>query len=209
MKKNRCPPWTNGCGGDEFHMDFAVPGFDNLQYSTANICGNAHTTLSKDQSAVCGTVQAPTHCNCAGIPAHTPGLKRMRDGCELFKSWGWHTGTPTLDWRPVPCPHNFVEQVKIGAAFGAQGPIMKLFETGRGGNATARGVGGDGAGGGPQQLLAHAAQPFPVVVEAMLAGALALTAAVGLGKRLRAASQRGMHPSNAEMLVESDEELAE
>ena len=28
MKKNRCPPWSNGC--DVAHFDIAVPGYDNL-----------------------------------------------------------------------------------------------------------------------------------------------------------------------------------
>jgi len=122
MRKNRCPPWSAGCGGGEFHMDFAVPGFDNLQYSTANICGNPGTTLSKDQSKICGGTK-PADCNCAQIPTHTDALRKMREGCELFKKWGWWSGTPTLDWRPVPCPKKFVEQVKLGAAFGPKGPV--------------------------------------------------------------------------------------
>lgn len=203
MKKNRCPPASNGCGGGEFHMDFAVPGYDNLQYSLANICGNPHTTLSKQQSAVC-TGSQPSQCNCAAIPSHTPALKRMRDGCELFKSWGWQTGTPILNWRPVPCPHHFVEQVKIGAAFGSQGPTMELFETGHGSNATAL-----RAGGGPMQLPMEGAKVLPWVAEAVLAGALVLMAAYGLGRRLRAASQRGMSLAAAEVLVQSNLELVE
>lgn len=107
-------------------MDFAVPGFDNLQYSTANICGNPGTTLSKTQSAICGGVK-PADCNCAQIPTHTDALRKMREGCELFKKWGWWSGTPTLDWRPVPCPKKFVEQVKLGAAFGPRGPVTIQF----------------------------------------------------------------------------------
>jgi len=107
-------------------MDFAVPGFDNLQYSTANICGNPGTTLSKTQSAICGGTK-PADCNCAQIPTHTDALRKMREGCELFKKWGWWSGTPTLDWRPVPCPKKFVEQVKLGAAFGPRGPVTIQF----------------------------------------------------------------------------------
>lgn len=103
-------------------MDFAVPGFDNLQYSTANRCGDAGTTLAKWQSAICGSTK-PADCNCAQIPTHTDALRKMREGCELFKKWGWWSGTPTLDWRPVPCPRKFVEQVKLGAAFGPRGPV--------------------------------------------------------------------------------------
>jgi sensor c-di-GMP phosphodiesterase-like protein len=32
-----------------------------------------------------------------------------------------------LDWRPVPCPKQFVEEVQIGAAFGAKGPVTISF----------------------------------------------------------------------------------
>jgi hypothetical protein len=39
MKKNRCPPHSSGCGNGNVHLDLAVPGYDNLQFSTANICG--------------------------------------------------------------------------------------------------------------------------------------------------------------------------
>jgi len=126
MRKNRCPPWTRGCGGGQFHIDLAVPGFDDLVYSTANICGNPGTTLSKQQSSICGSVK-PADCNCWQIPVYTAALRRMREGCELFKQWGWWSGTPTLDWRPVPCPRKFVEQVQLGAAFGAKGPVTVSF----------------------------------------------------------------------------------
>jgi hypothetical protein len=126
MRKNRCPPWTNGCGKGEFHMDFAVPGFDNPKRSTANICGRPGTTLSKDQSSICGAVN-PKDCNCTQIPPHTASLRRMREGCELFKKWGWRTGSPKLDWRPVPCPKDFVKLVKLGAAFGPKGPVTVSF----------------------------------------------------------------------------------
>jgi len=147
MRKNRCPPWSTGCGGGEFHMDFAVPGFDNLQYSTANICGARGTTLSRDQSAICGSTK-PADCNCGRIPTHTPALRKMREGCELFKRWGWWSGTPTLDWRPVPCPKKFVEQVQIGAAFGPKGPVTISFSDASFNNKTAirRAVGADKEG---------------------------------------------------------------
>ena len=50
MKKNRCPPWTNGCGANEPHFDVAAPGFDNLQWSTANVCGIRAGTGFENQS---------------------------------------------------------------------------------------------------------------------------------------------------------------
>lgn len=57
IKKNRCPPWSNGCENGKAHFDLAAPGFDNLQYSTANCCGSGNkenTYLNKSQSSVCG-----------------------------------------------------------------------------------------------------------------------------------------------------------
>ena len=53
MKKNRCPPWSSGCSG-KAHLDFAAPGYDNLQFSTANTCGNPGTFISRAQSSICG-----------------------------------------------------------------------------------------------------------------------------------------------------------
>lgn len=39
MKTNRCPPWATGCSNNDLpHIDVAVPGFDDLDYSLANIC---------------------------------------------------------------------------------------------------------------------------------------------------------------------------
>ena len=57
MKKNRCPPNSHGCENGSTHFDLAVPGYDNLQYSTANCCGwssKANTGLTSQQSSVCG-----------------------------------------------------------------------------------------------------------------------------------------------------------
>ena len=73
MKKNSCPEWSNGCGANEIHLDLAAPGFDNLDFSTANICGERGTYISKSTSSVCGdwynrggnTIEA---CSCDSIP---------------------------------------------------------------------------------------------------------------------------------------------
>mmetsp|Transcript_20685 Transcript_20685/g.58144 ORF Transcript_20685/g.58144 Transcript_20685/m.58144 type:complete len:658 (+) Transcript_20685:99-2072(+) len=199
MKKNRCPPWSFGCEEGKFHMDFAVPGFDNLQYSTANICGNPGTHLSKQQSAICGS-NGVAACNCAGIPSHTPALKRLKEGCELFKAWGWHIGTPTMDWRPVPCPKKFVEQVKIGAAFGKHGPVMTLYEEVGGGNTTAIGAGEVGAAKALPRPLARAVGYWPWLAVAAVGG---LLAAMGLARGLRAAGRaEGLQPDQEEALIE-------
>merc|ERR1740123_1533677 len=37
MKKNRCPPWTHLCASGKPHFNIAVPGFDDLQFSTAHV----------------------------------------------------------------------------------------------------------------------------------------------------------------------------
>jgi len=106
MKKNQCPPNSNGCEVGHNHVDFAVPGYDNLQYSTANICGQANTGFGdKHESDVCGSwwtmgdsVQSCMN-KCASLK---PGL---RQGCELFSRWGWTRGDPKdIKWEPVKCP---------------------------------------------------------------------------------------------------------
>lgn len=86
MKKNRCPPWSNGCGPNNIHLDLAAPGYDNLQYSTANICGQSSTFLSKAQSSVCGswwTKGANTikGCICSSLPSTTAMQKILKKGC--------------------------------------------------------------------------------------------------------------------------------
>ena len=47
---------SNGCEAESVgHLDVAVPGFDNLAYSTANVCGaRANTYLTQAESALCG-----------------------------------------------------------------------------------------------------------------------------------------------------------
>lgn len=124
MKKSRCPPWSHGC--NEPHMDFAVPGFDHLGYSTANVCGKgsrSDTYISEGQSGICGSVP-PKDCNCHGLPSNTKEQRALKDGCELFKEWGWHHGVPQLNYKPVDCPAGFVARVRVGAAFGRGGVEM-------------------------------------------------------------------------------------
>ena len=68
MKKNRCPPWSNHCEAGKMNLDIAVPGFDNLNFSTANVCGQSserdfgvlgENFLSQEQSSVCGAFERP------------------------------------------------------------------------------------------------------------------------------------------------------
>ena len=73
MKKNRCPPGSSGCASSP-HLDFAVPGYDNLQFSLANICGSSETYISQDDSSVCGNwyssgaTSTIDGCSCATMP---------------------------------------------------------------------------------------------------------------------------------------------
>ena len=81
MKKNACPSWSNGCGSNDIHLDLAAPGFDNLAFSTANICGADGTYISQSASSVCGDwynkgSNTVTGCSCDSIPhgdTATPG----------------------------------------------------------------------------------------------------------------------------------------
>lgn len=127
MKKNRCPPWSNGCETPNVHMDIAVPGYDNLAFSTANICGQNGTYISRSDSATCGswytsgaasTIQG---CSCSAMSGESVADRILKDGCELFSSWGWTTGNPTLEYQVVACPTRFVELIE--SSFGTAGVI--------------------------------------------------------------------------------------
>jgi len=127
MKKKRCNPWDTGCGDGGFHLDIAVPGFDRHEFGSQNVCGKRGTSLSKQQSSLCAGA-APRNCDCSGLPERNAAQRRLKAGCELFKAWGWRSGTPKLKWQTVPCPSGFVEQVQLGAAFGPEGPISVIDE---------------------------------------------------------------------------------
>lgn len=118
MKKSRCPPWTNHCGANKKHLDIAVPGFDDLRYSTANVCGMRPGTgfASQNTSSViagsdwyrahsCGNA---TRCQeaCSLLPLE------FQKGCRFFASWGWETGSPKVNYTVVPCPQRFLDHVE-------------------------------------------------------------------------------------------------
>lgn len=122
MKKNRCPPWSNGCEAGNLHFDIAAPGYDNLQYSTANVCGARENTgfASQEASAVLGdwynqfgnTAEAGASL-CSTLPP------QFQEGCELFSTWGWTTGDPQAEYRVVDCPEAF--KAHVAAQFDANG----------------------------------------------------------------------------------------
>jgi len=127
MKKNRCPPWSNGCGAGEPHFDVAAPGFDNLQWSTANVCGLQAGTgfASQAQSETLGGwwSKCANTAECAHLCDRLP--HSFQRGCRLFASWGWLRGNPDkVKFRAVECPPEFVKHVSM--QFGAKGPTSRL-----------------------------------------------------------------------------------
>merc|ERR1712048_446183 len=88
MKKNRCPPWSNGCAAGEPHFDVAAPGFDNLQYSTANVCGQRADTGfdTQSQSEALGSWyhSCPNTAECKSRCDQLP--LAFQKGCRLFAS---------------------------------------------------------------------------------------------------------------------------
>lgn len=129
MKKNRCPPWSHGCELPNLHLDIAVPGYDNLQFSTSNVCGEPsrlNTFIMRSSSSICGswfTLGTDTErgCDCSALPADTREQIALRRGCELFTAWGWHSGNPTLLYQPVECPAAFHDW--ISGAFDTKGTV--------------------------------------------------------------------------------------
>ncbi|KRX00501.1 RlpA-like double-psi beta-barrel domain [Pseudocohnilembus persalinus] len=116
MKTNRCPPWSNGCSNsDPYHIDLAVPGFDALSYSTANICGTNNIngvsvdTCFNDQqsSGQCfdNNYNPINNCQCE---IRGP---RLQNGCKQFTNWGWQTGNPDIKFAIVDCPTSFIEYI--------------------------------------------------------------------------------------------------
>ena len=91
-----CPPWSNGCGDGEPHFDVAAPGFDNLQWSTANVCadpdrpGTGFETKAQSEAVgnwwtECSNIAECEH-KCEELPA---SFQKMS---KLFASWGWKVG---------------------------------------------------------------------------------------------------------------------
>eukprot|EP01080_Neovahlkampfia_damariscottae_P012468 gene12468-6218_t len=121
MKKNRCPPESSGCGGNNLHMDLAIPGYDNAQWSLSNVCAKKPGTLFTNQrdSFICGTwyKDFPDTRGCIKRCGSLPS--RLQEGCKLFSSWGWRTGNPDVSFRVVNCPNAFKRY--IGKLFGRNG----------------------------------------------------------------------------------------
>mmetsp|Transcript_31069 Transcript_31069/g.89575 ORF Transcript_31069/g.89575 Transcript_31069/m.89575 type:complete len:349 (-) Transcript_31069:52-1098(-) len=127
MKKNRCPPESKGCEAGMMHFDLAVPGYDNLAESTANVCGDfsrKETYLTKQESSSCSMWSEKANdtaagCHCEGLPNSTLEQAMIKRGCEVFSAWGWTSGDPSLEFKPVACPKAWSD--RVGTAFGSSG----------------------------------------------------------------------------------------
>jgi len=127
MRKNRCPPWSNGCEAGKLHFDMAVPGYDNLQFSTANVCGLRGNTgfQSQQASAVLGDwYKHYQNTAAAGASLCSTLPPQFQEGCELFSSWGWRRGDPNAEYRVVDCPEAF--KAHVAAQFDANGVVSSF-----------------------------------------------------------------------------------
>jgi len=122
MKKGQCPPSGHG-SHDEFRLDVAVPAYDLPNQSSLNVCGNPNRTvtyITQTQSGFCGSGQQPPGvCDCGALHGETVAQQFLRDGCSLFREWGWATAINTLEFSQVACPTEFVRHVS--SAFGPAG----------------------------------------------------------------------------------------
>lgn len=122
MKKNRCPPSSAGCASNKPHFDIAAPGFDNLRWSTANVCGIREGTgfTSQMQSEALGNWwdRCPNTAECKHLCDALP--RAFQRGCKLFASWGWTRGDPAdVKFKAVECPSAF--KAHISSLFGSNG----------------------------------------------------------------------------------------
>ena len=101
QKTNTCPEWSQGC--DSFHIDLCIPGFDNLLFSTANVC-NSVDIMSAEQSSINGKwynfydtlIEAKE--NCKLLPF------RYQKGCELFCDLDLSNTFKEGTFEKIECP---------------------------------------------------------------------------------------------------------
>jgi len=133
MKKSRCPPESKGCEPGNVHMDVAVPGYDVLSESTANVCGtkdHQDTFIDDEQASSCGmwfkeAKDTATGCDCSGLPDSNKQERVLKRGCELFSAWGWKSGKPELRYRPVDCPEEFSKRISESFTRAGMTPVEK------------------------------------------------------------------------------------
>eukprot|EP00518_Triparma_eleuthera_P005256 CAMPEP_0182453868 /NCGR_PEP_ID=MMETSP1319-20130603/742_1 /TAXON_ID=172717 /ORGANISM="Bolidomonas pacifica, Strain RCC208" /LENGTH=351 /DNA_ID=CAMNT_0024651825 /DNA_START=240 /DNA_END=1296 /DNA_ORIENTATION=+ len=107
MKKN-----TGGIGLITWpHVDINAPGYDDLDFSWANICGEQGTGLSQQESSSLGkwyndydNARDAGEALCGNLPAE------YAKGCKLFSDWGWTGGmTKRAKFKHVECPEPYKE----------------------------------------------------------------------------------------------------
>lgn len=125
MKKNQCPPEASGCEQGKIHIDFAVPGYDDLNFSLAQKCGQPGTILTKEDEGLCikeDDLVIPCPCNFTFLSNTTEEEKTlMKQGCQNFVDWGWKQGDPTFTYEIVECPQEYKNY--ISKAFNKYGPV--------------------------------------------------------------------------------------
>jgi hypothetical protein len=130
MKKNQCPPEASGCEQGKIHIDFAVPGHDDLNYSLAQKCGQPGTFLTAQDEGRCiqnDDLVPQCSCDFTFLPSATEEEKTwMTRGCQNFVEWGWKQGDPTFTYEVVDCPQEYKDY--IGNAFGKNGPVPPSSE---------------------------------------------------------------------------------
>jgi hypothetical protein len=85
MKKN-----TGGIGYITWpHLDINVPGYDALEWSWANICGDKpNTGLTKAE-------------RCDNLP------EAYQKGCKVISEWGWTGKMENAKYKVIECPERF------------------------------------------------------------------------------------------------------
>ena len=101
QKTNYCPPWSNGC--EYSHIDLNIPSFDNLAYSTANVCDSTDI-MTAEQSSINGewykhydTLKEAKE-NCQLLP------KKYQKGCELFCDLNLTNTFREGTYEKIQCP---------------------------------------------------------------------------------------------------------
>merc|ERR1719378_1526370 len=86
MKKNRCPPWSNGCETGKVHFDVAAPGYDIIlrillqMFVVSKVKLDLRLRVTPGFWAT-GTTRTATQLKqslCASLPAE------LQKGCQLF-----------------------------------------------------------------------------------------------------------------------------
>ena len=97
------------------HADILAPGWDNLEFSYANICGApGHDDVFESREASELFKNLPEGMTLEDKINRCDKIKNKRaaTGCKYFTSWGWHQGGPQFLYQPVKCPKAFEDVIR-------------------------------------------------------------------------------------------------